>query len=230
MNVRAVIGDNLPPDPIDEICAAYEGAREESENWLDGSKVETEAQMNAVDALRKDAREWRLSLEKGQKSAAAPLADAHKRELARWKPVIDDAKRIEAGLVGLVDAFKRKLADEKAAAKREADRKVWAAAEEARKAAEAADVSDLSAQRAAADKQAAFEAAQAEAKSAAADTVKGMRKVTRYEIIDHRALLNWIAKNRRDDITAFIDEWARKHHKAHDNADGLRVWQEQEAY
>lgn len=229
MNERAVIGDNLPPDPIDEICAAYEGPREEAENWLDGSKVETEAQMNAVDALRKAAREWRLELERGEKSATAPLYDAYKAEGARWKPVITDAKRIEAGLVGLGDAFKRKLAEEKAAAKREADRKAWAAADEARKAAEAADVSDLAAQREAAEKQAAFELAQAEARRAADDTVKGMRKVTRYEITDHRSALHDIAVSDRNAITAFIEEYVRKHHKAR-AIKGVRVWEEKESF
>jgi hypothetical protein len=32
------------------------------------------------------------------------------------------------------------------------------------------------------------------------------------------------------DVTAFIDEWARKHHKEFANADGLRVWTEKEAF
>ena len=56
-----------------------------------------------------------------------------------------------------------------------------------------------------------------------------MRTVTRYEITDHRALLNFIAKNARDDVTAFIEEWARKNHKTV-AADGLRVWTEKESF
>jgi len=62
------------------------------------------------------------------------------------------------------------------------------------------------------------------------DTVKGLRTVTKYEVTDHRALLNWIAKNDRDAITDFINDWARKEHKARANADGLRVWTEKEAF
>jgi hypothetical protein len=73
------------------------------------------------------------------------------------------------------------------------------------------------------------EAAQKLAMQAAKDTVKGIRTVTRYEITDHRALLNFIAKNSRDDVTAFIEEWARKNHKTV-TADGLRVWTEKEAF
>ena len=64
-------------------------------NWLDGSPVENEAQMKAVDGLRKQAREWRMALKAGQKSATAPLYDAYKAEGARWKPTIEDAQRID---------------------------------------------------------------------------------------------------------------------------------------
>lgn len=119
----ASIGHNNPPDPIDAINTAHEGVRMEAENWLDGAEVENEAQMIAVDDLRKGAREWRMALEAGAKSATAPLYDAWKAEGARWKPTVDDAKRIEAGLVAAVDGFKRRLAAEKEAARREAERK-----------------------------------------------------------------------------------------------------------
>lgn len=227
---RLSIGHNNPPDPIDQITAAYEAARQEAENWLDGSPVENEAQMKAVDDLRKAMRQMRLDLERGQKSATAPLYDAYKAEGERWKPTIEDAKRIEAGLVAAVDAFKRKLAE----AKRAAERAAWEAAEKARREAEekarAAAATDLEAQReAAAAKEAAMQAEKV-AQAASKDQVKGMRSVTKWEITDHRAFLHWIAKNDRDAITAFLDEYARKEHKAVANADGLRVWIEKEAY
>ena len=229
-NDRAAIGGNNPPDPIDEITAQYEAERQMAEGWADGAPVENEAQMAEVDALRKSMREWRLGLEKGQKSATAPLHDAYKAELARWKPTIEDAKRIENCLVATVDAFKRKLAEQKRAAEREA----WEAANKAKREAEdrarAADESNIEAQREAeAAKQAAGDAEKA-AQAAKKDQVKGLRKVTRYEVEDHRALLNWLAKNRREDVTAFLDEWARRNHKATPEAEGLRVWQTEEAY
>lgn len=226
---RGKIGHNNPPDPIDTINAAFEEIRMEAENWADGTPVENEAQMNAVDALRKGARQWRLDLEAAQKSATAPMYDAYKAELERWKPTIADAKRIEDCLVALVGGFKQKLAAEKEAARKAA----WEAAEVARKEAEAkvaaAGAANIEAQR---EAQAAIDAAadaRAKASEAQKDTVKGMREVTRYEITDHRALLNWIAKNARDDMTSFIEEWARKNHKTV-SADGLRVWKSKEAY
>jgi hypothetical protein len=230
MTELALIGHNCPPDPIDAITAQYEAEREEAANWLDGSPVENEGQMNAVDVLRKAMRQWRLDLEKGQKSAAAPLHDAWKAEIARWKPTIDDAKRIEDCLVAAVDGFKRKLAAQKEAERRAAWEAAQAAQREADEAARKAAASDLEAQRqAAAARQAAIDA-EAAAQAASRDKVKGLRTVTRYEVTDHRALLHWLAKNRRDDVTAFLDEWARKNHKPDPGAEGLRVWHEQEAF
>jgi hypothetical protein len=227
--MTATIGHNNPPDPIDQINAAHEADRVEAENWLDGSPVENESQMKAVDAMRKAMREWRMALENGQKAEAAPLHDAWKAALARWKPTIEDAKRIEDGLVAAVDTFKRKLAAEKAEAERKAREEAAAARRAAEEAARTADASNIEAQREAARLMAEADAANKAAQAAAKDQVKGLRTVTRYEITDHRALLNWIARQDRDAITAFIEEYARREHKRLTNAEGIKVWQEKAA-
>jgi hypothetical protein len=229
MNAPAPIGHNNPPDPIDQIETQFADVRTEAENWTDGTTVENEGQMNAVDVLRKSMRDYRLALEKGQKSASAPLHDAWKAEVARWKPTIDDAKRIEDCLVAVVGAFKKKLEAQKEAERRAAWEAANKARQEAEEAARKAAATDLEAQRAAADAAQAAIDAQAAAQAAQRDTVKGMRTVTKYEITDHKALLNWIARNDRDAMTAFIEAWAQKNHKT-TNADGLNVWQEKEAF
>lgn len=225
----AAIGHNGPPDPIDEINASFEADREEAANWTDGAPVENEAQMKAVDALRKSMREWRLSLEKGQKAATAPLRAVYQAELDRWKPTIEDAKRIEGCLVSTVDAFKRKLKAEKEAAERAA----WEAANKARREAEekarAADASNLEAQREVQQaKDAAIEAEKA-AQAAKKDQVKGLRTVTRYTITSHKAALADIYKTDPNAIVAFVDEYVRRNHKTRTIA-GVTVTQEQEAY
>lgn len=228
---RGEIGHNNPPDPIDQITEPFEVSRTEAESWLDGTPVENEGQMKAVDELRKAAREWRLALEAGQKSEAAPLHDAWKAALARWKPTIEDAQRIEKGLVALVDTFKRKLSEEKAEAERIARAAADKARREAEEAARKADAADLEAQREAAAKMEAARAAQAEAVAASKDTVKGLRTVTKYEITDHKALLHWIAQNDREAVTAFIDDYAQKNYKRGARcAPGIRVWDEKEAF
>ena len=209
-NPRAVIGGNNPPDPIDQITAEYDAERGEAESWLDGSPVENEGQMQAVDDLRASMRQWRLSLEKGQKAAVAPLLAATNAERDRWKPTISDAQRIEKGLVAAVDGFKRKLAAEKAAAEKAA----WEAANKARREAEAkaakAAASDLEAQREAdAAKQAAIDAEKA-AIAAKADKPKGLRKVKTSVVVDPVALARYLWEHDRDALLEFQADRARK--------------------
>lgn len=213
-NPRALIGANNPPDPIDEITAPFDASRQEAENWLDGQAVKTEAQMDAVDALRKEARKWRLALEAGQKTATAPLYAVYTAELDRWKPTIADAKMIETGLVALVDGFKRQLAAEKEAARKAA----WEAAEAARREAEAkmamADVANIEAQREAKAAMEAAEIARAQAAVAQKDTVKGLRWYDLHEILDLRGALHWIAANDKPAMTAFVQDYVAKNAKA----------------
>lgn len=230
MNERAIIGGNMPPDPIDEITAKFEATRLEAENWLDGQAVTTEPQMQAVDELRKGMRDYRISLEKGQESEAKPIYDEYKRVRGRWDATIKDAKRIEAGCVALVDGFKQALARQKEEEERKARAEAQEAARKAHEAAMAANAADIEAQRAAAAAQREADEAQRRAAQASkANDVKGLRTVVKYEIDDHKALLNWIARNHKHDLTAFIDEWARRNHKGV-KADGLRVWVEKQAY
>ena len=224
-------GHNNPPDPLDEALAAYSDAIEEAQSWLDGTPVQDEAQMKAVDALLKDIKAAKSAATAAQKSEAAPLHDAWKAALARYKPTIDDLDRIAKGLAAAVDGFKRKLAAEKKAAERAA----WEAAEKARREAkarhDAADVSNIESQREAEEaKRAAMEAEKAAQQARKqSESVKGLRKVTRYEITDHRAALHWIAANDRDAVTAFIEDYVRRNHQS-SQIDGVKVWQEKEAF
>lgn len=229
MNIASK-GHNLPPDPIDEALAPFGDAISEAENWLDGSPVETEGQMKAVDTLIKSVKSAKKAVEAAEESAAKPIYDAWKAEKSKFAPTLTDLDRIVKGLVSVVDVFKRKLAAEKVEAERKARSEAEAKMRAAQEAARVADAGNIESQRAAALAQAEAEKAAAAAAIASKDTVKGLRSVTRYEITDHKALLNYIARHVRDDLTAFIEEWARKHHKEFPNADGLRVWIEKEAF
>lgn len=222
-------GHNNPPNPIDEALAPYGDFITEAETWLDGFAVEDEGQMKAVDDLTREIKAALKSVSSGEKSAAAPLHDAWKAEKALWKPTIDDLTRIRNGLVSLVGDFKKKLAAEKAVAERAA----WEEADKARREAEAkaaeAAAGDIEAQREAdAAKEVALEAKK-QASATSKDTVKGMRKVQRFEIEDRRAALHDIAKNDHPAMTAFIDEYVRRNFKAREIA-GVRVWDDKEAF
>jgi ABC-type transporter Mla subunit MlaD len=221
---------NNPPDPIDEALAPFGSVIEEAQNWLDGTPVETEAQMKAVDALTKEIKAAKKAVEAAEESEAKPFYDQWKAAKERYKPTLTDLDRIVKGLVATVDAFKRRLAAEKEAARKEAERLAWEETRKAQEAARQAAVNDIEAQRQAAAAMEAAEAAQKAAQAAAKDTVKGLRTVTLYEVTDYRALLHYIARTDREAITAFIDEWARRNHKDQQAADGLRVWTEKQAF
>jgi hypothetical protein len=221
---------NGPPDPIDEALAPFGDTITEAEGWLDGTAVETEGQMRAVDALIKDMKAAKKAVEAAEESEAKPIYDAWKAAKERYKPTLTDLDRIVKGLVATVDTFKRKLAAEKEAKRKEVERLAWEETRKAQESARQAAANDIDAQRQAAAAMEAAEAAQRAAKFAANDGVKGMRTVTLYDVTDHRALLHWIAKHDRDSVTAFIDEWARKNHKENQNAEGLRVWTEKQAF
>ena len=229
-NDRAVIGGNNPPaDPIDAITAQFEDDRAEAENWLDGKRVTNEAQMKAVDALRLSMRRFRLDLTEGQKTEAAPLHTKWKDALARWNPTIEDATKIEKGLVSLVDSFKKELADEKAAELREKQIAAAKAMREAEEAARAADVANIEQQREAEAKIQEAKAAQKAVTESKKDQVKGLRTVKKYRVSDYKAAINDIATNDRDALIAFVDEYARRNHTVRAIA-GVETWEDKEAY
>ena len=225
----AGVGHNNPPSPIDEIAAQYEAERAEAEVRLDGEPVQNEAEMLEADKLRKAMRECRLALERGQKEATEPLRKALDEERSRWKPPIEDHRRIEKGLVAAVDAFKRQLAEQKRAEERAAWEAANAAKREAEEKARAAAESDLEAQREADAARAAAIEAEKAAQAARKGKPKGLRTVTHYQIADHRAALHDIAASDREAVTAFIEEYVRRNHKRRAIA-GVRTWTEKEAF
>lgn len=225
-------GHNSPPDPLDEAIAPYGDFIAEAETWLDGQTVTTEDQMRAVDTLAREIKAAEKAVKAAEESEAKPIYDQWKAAKARYTPTLDDLGRLKKGLAALVDGFKRKLAEEKRAAEQAA----WEAANKARREAEAkaaqADAANIEQQREAEEaKRAAMEAEKAaQAAKRESASVKGLRTVTRYEVTDHKALLHWIAQNDREALTAFVDEWARRNHKTHRHAEGLRVWDDKEAF
>lgn len=226
----AQIGHNNPPDPIDEAVAPHGDVIAEAENWLDGEPVTTPEQMQAVDTLTKGIKAALKAVTTAEASAAKPLHDKWKAEKARWKPTIEDLTRIRDGLVSLVADFKRKLERERQEAERKAREESDRARREAERAAREANAGNIEDVREAATAQANAEIAQAQLAAASKQKVTGMRKVVKYEITDPRALVNWIARNDRPAMSAFIEEWARRNHKTNRTADGLNVWDDREAF
>jgi hypothetical protein len=230
VNAPAKIGHNNPPDAIDEIKAAYAETIAEVESWLDGAAVENEGQMKAVDVLLAAVKDARTAAEERKEAEYRPHKAACDAVVTRWKPLLEDLDRMKKGLAAAVTAFKNKLAAEKEAERRRAYEEAEAKRRAAEEAQRAADMANLDERRKADALAAEAREAERAAQAAKKDTVKGLRTVTRYEITDHKALLHWIARNDKDAVRDFIEEWARKEHKACANADGLRVWNEKVAF
>lgn len=213
MNPRAVIGGNNPPDPIDTALAPFNDTLEEVANWLDGATVENDGQLAATDKLLKDLKAARKAVDTARDDCTKPLHEIWKAEVARWKPTQDDLDRQVKCLVAAQAPYKARLAAEKEAKRQVAEAEARAKAEEARQAHLAANAASLEEQRRADDLLKAADEAAKQAARASKDTVKGMRTVQVYEITDHRAALNWIARNDRDAVTAFIEEYVRRNFK-----------------
>lgn len=227
----AGIGHNQPPDPIDLATEPFGGLLSEVENWTDGEPVTNEAAMKAVDALIRDMKSAKTALKAARDASTAPLHEAWKNEVARWKPTEDDFQRRIDCLVAIVADYKVKLTAEKEATRIAAVKAAREAEESARQAVALARAGDLEAQAEAARAREAFEAQQRVAQRVAKDTVKGMRTVHHHEIIGMSDLLKWMNKD-HDGRAALEDcaaEFARKN--ARDRVmHGVRVWTEKGAF
>lgn len=205
-----MLGHNNPPSAIDDALTPYGDAITEAEGWLDGTDVTTEGQMKAVDTLIKEIKAAKKAVEAAEESEAKPIYDAWKAAKDRYKPTLTDLDRIVKGLVATVDAFKRRLAAEKEAARKKAEAEAWEATRKAQESTRQAAETDIEAQRAAAQAQADAEAAQRLAMEAKRDTVKGLRSVTRTVVVDPLALARWLWINDKDATLEYQAERARK--------------------
>jgi hypothetical protein len=222
-------GHNNPPSPIDEALAPFVDDLSEAESWLDGSPVENEGQMKAVDALLKQVKAAKKAVEAAEESESKPIYQAWKDAKAKYAPKLTDLDKMAKGLLSIVDGFKRKMAAEKAEAERVARAAAEKAMREAKEAAEKANAANIEEQRAAEAAKALADEAAARAREASKDTVKGLRTVWHFEVTDTSALLRWINKNDRDALNQFAQQYAQSHHR-HGPLDGVRSWSEKEAF
>jgi hypothetical protein len=225
----AAVGHNNPPDPIDLALEPFGDVLLEAVNWMDGAIVENDAQLAATETLLKDLKAARKAVDVARDECTKPLHEVWKAEVARWKPTQDDLDRQVKCIVSAQAPYKQKLLAEKEAARIKAEQEAAAIAEAARKAHVEAKAASIDDQRMAdALLEQAEEAAKAAAK-AGRDTVKGMRTIQVYTIDDHKAALNWIARNDRESVTAFIEEYVRRNYKTR-VIEGVTVTTEKEAF
>ncbi len=232
---------NNPPEPT-----PLELAREtiadltlEAGNWCDGQDIADAEQAKAVAKLLDDARKAEKRFDTDRKTEKAPHDQAGKAVDAAWKPVIADAKRIVEVSKAAQTVWLIKLDDEKRALEAATRKVAEEAAAEARRLAEASDGSlaaararDAAVEEAKRTEQVAHFAsiAKAGAKGEGMARAVSLRTTWRATVNDRRALLNHIAKNHPDDLSAFLDEWAaRAVRGGNHELPGVEAWQERAA-
>jgi hypothetical protein len=149
---RLGIGGNNPPEPtpFEVVRNSVDAVFEEAKHWLDGGKVQSQAEADAIAELLSLARQTDKDASKAKEEEKRPYLDANKAIEERFKPVV-------SRIVLIADACKaalrpweeqqealrrqaaesaRKAADEKAAAAQAAVRAALQAGIEEREAAE----------------------------------------------------------------------------------------------
>ena len=209
-NEPAKIGHNSPPTPMEIVASEYASTIEEVSNWADGEAITTDEQEAAVDALIKEIRSYGTAVKKAADEHKKPLYDVYVEAQKAGKSYIDDAERMKSALVACVAPFKAKKLAEKQAAERAAWEAAQAAKREAEEAAAKVNAADLEAVRELeATRQAAIDAENA-AKAASKDKPKGMRSKTTHEVVDMRALVNWIATHDKPAMAEFANAYAQR--------------------
>lgn len=239
MTEPAAIGHNGAPeeiedqvetiDPIDAALEPFQDEILEAENWLDGKKVENSDQMDAVDALIKVIRKAKSAVGKARDEATKPLHEKWQQEIQRWKPTQDDVERRLKGLVAVVSDFKQREHQRKEAERIAAEKEALRKQQEALEAMQKADNTNYQETVEAEAKVQEAKQAAKQASRARNDKVKGMRTVHHHKITDYKAALNWIARNDRDAMTAFIETYCQQNFRDK-KIDGVEAWQTKEAY
>lgn len=224
----AKIGDNNPPGktPFERVSERIDDLWTEAKNWLDGSKVTTETESEAVSKLLDDFRKAEKEADDARKAEVKPYDEAKAEIQARYAPLIADTKAVKGRTVLAIEACKaalapwlaKKEAEQKAiaeAARKEAEEKQRAALEAMAKAREANDLAqreeaEAALQDAKRADQAASRAEKTKAHATGGARAVGLRTSYAPELTDGVAAARHYWATRRADMEMFLLDQARK--------------------
>lgn len=210
------IGDNQPVDTYGALKAHIDDLDLEARNYLDGEPIATEAQAQAVARILDDARKAVKAADEARKAEKRPHDEAARAVQAKWQPLIGDAELVTVTAKKALAPYLEAQEAAQRAAAAEAAKLAEEAAERARQASEAAKPDDLAGQ---ATVRVLQENAAAAAKSAAKldkarpQATGGSRATTlrtsyTAEITDPIAFIRWAWEQRKEDVTAFLEDLA----------------------
>lgn len=216
----AFIGHNNPPEPTPfEACkTAIEDLYSEAKTWLDGEKVTTKEQADALNTLESAVRKAAKVAEENRKAEAKPFDDGKAEVQARYKPIqakADDAlASIKAALKPYLLELERQQQEAARIAREEAARKQAEALEAIRQ----RDAANLE-QREAAEKlvaeakaaeEAARKAENAKAHAKGEGRATGLRSVFKAVMTDNREAAAWVWNNHNAELMVFVQDLADK--------------------
>lgn len=208
INERAVIGGNMPPEPMDTFAAMaahINDLYELAEGALTGSEIANKERADQIEALRADIKKAIAEAEKHRKAEKEPHLDECRAVDAKWKAITDKGTLAAKTAADALTPWLRKVQAEREAEQERLRKEAEAKAEEARKAFR--ETTDLEARAHA--EQLAKEAAKATAAANKIDrTATGLRTYWTATVTDYRALLRYMKEARPDDLKAMLRDYA----------------------
>lgn len=227
-NPRAVMGGNLPPEPM----TTFEAVKinivdlyEEAKLWLDGEPVTTQGHADAVNTLKDSIKKAKKAAEEAYEEEVRPHQDTVKEIQGRYNELIGKNKSVtglaikaeetcNAALKPYLLELERKQQEAARLAREEAERKQREAME-AMRARDAANLAQREeAERLVQDAKRAEEAARAAEKAKAHakgdGRASGLRSSFKPVLMDRKQAAAWVWTDHNDELMEFVQQVADK--------------------
>lgn len=201
----------LSKESIDELY-------EEAKLWLDGEKVTTQEQADALNTLETRIRKAAKEAEENRKSEAKPFDDGKKEVQERYKPVINKSDEAINAVKAALKPYLLQLARQQEEKARVAREEAARQHEAAMKAMQQRDASNLQSREEAerlviaakASEEAARRAEKEKAHAKGEGRATGLRTVWKAVLADEREAAAWVWNERREELMVFVQDQADK--------------------
>lgn len=229
MNAIAKMGHNNPPSPFELDKQAITDLYEEAKLWLDGEKVATQEQADAINTLKDKIKKAAKAADENRKEEQKPWQAEIDASQARYNELIGKNKSVTGLAVKAEEAcnaalkpylleLDRQQQEAARLAREEAARKQAEAMEAMRQRSGSNLAENEEAERLVRNAKAAEEAARkadnAKAHAKGEGRATGLRTVHRAVMLNTRDAAAWVWKERYDELCVFIQDQADKEVRA----------------
>lgn len=214
----AVIGHNsagAAPTPYEVSRDRISEIHGEAKHWLTGEPITSQEEADAVSKLLDMIGDEIKTAEQRRRDENKPFDDGKAEVQARYGRLIGETRSVTGTAILVRDACRKALTPwrerieaERRAAEEQARKVAEAAAREAALAFQVTRADDLEEREEAEALTRAAKEAEAAARKASKQTATGLRTITRSQVNDYRAFLNWIGANRPEALRGMLDTYA----------------------